>query len=148
MNDKIKKFIQQQTCAAVCCVDEAGNPYCFSCFYAFDAGENFLYFKSSNESHHAALIKQNPAVAGTIMPDKLNVFQMKGIQFEGMIVEKNDERALQASDNYHKRHPMAYAVPGKVWTIRIDKIKFTDNSPGFGKKITWKRYEMEENSSN
>jgi len=72
MKESIVQFIQKQTCASLCCVDEQGMPWCFSCFYAFKSEESLLYFKSSADSHHSPMMKRNPFIAGTILPDKLN----------------------------------------------------------------------------
>ncbi len=86
MNKAIIQFIKEQTCAGICCVDETGKPYCFSCFYAFNAEKGLLYFKSSRESHHAVLLMKNPLVAGTILPDKTSTLKVKGLQLEGMVL--------------------------------------------------------------
>ena len=139
MNEKIKNFIQQQTCASFCCIDEEGKPYCFSCFYALNPEEVILYFKSSADSHHSGLLKKTPIVAGTILADKFNLFQIKGIQFEGFVLPDDDLLVRQASAYYYPKHKMAIAIIGEIWTVRIDKIKFTDNSLGFGKKLIWER---------
>jgi uncharacterized protein YhbP (UPF0306 family) len=139
MKEIIKDFIQHQTCATFSCVDNTGSPYCFSCFYAFNDEENLLYFKSSVDSHHVALMKENPLIAGTILPDKLNTFLIKGIQFEGMVSDAKGEAAKQASRLYYKKHPMAHAMPGEVWIIRIDHIKMTYSTTGFINKTSWSR---------
>jgi uncharacterized protein len=143
MNDLIIHFIIKQTCANVCCVNIVEkSPYCFSCFYAFNSEEGLLYFKSSQETQHSKIIASNPLVAGTILPDKLNVLHIKGIQFEGVILRDDHSLAKEAFAQYHKHHPMALAMPGHMWTIRITSIKMTDNSLGFGKKITWTSTEL------
>ena len=144
MNKTIIQFIKEQTCAGICCIDKAGKPYCFSCYYAFNAEKGLLYFKSSRESHHAALLLNNPAVAGTILPDKLSALVVKGLQFEGILLDGADPMAKNASVFYHKTKPMALAVPGEVWTVQIDSIKMTDSTLGFGKKIKWEREHREE----
>ena len=135
MDERIAKFISKQTCASICCIDEGGRPYCFSCFYAFNDEEIMLYFKSSEDSHHSGLLKKNAMVAGTILPDKLGLFQIKGIQFEGIVLPDDPKAAAY----YYQKHKVAIAIAGEIWTIRINKIKFTDNSLGFGKKILWER---------
>lgn len=141
MNKIIIQFIQKQTCATVCCVDEQGRPYCFSCFYAFHPEEKLLYFKSSADSHHSALMKKNPFIAGTILPDKLNTVFVKGVQFEGTILNAHHPLTKQASGYYHKKHLLALAIPGETWTVQINRIKMTDSTKGFWKKITWNRDE-------
>ena len=139
INKTISQFIKEQTCAGICCVDETGKPYCFSCFYAVNVEKGLLYFKSSKESHHATLLMQHPFVAGTVLPDKLHELVVKGLQFEGVLLDKEHPLAQNASGNYHKANPMALAVPGEIWTIQIDSIKMTDSTLGFGKKISWQR---------
>src|SRR5665647_1153673 len=100
MNETIIRFLQRQTCATICCVDEQGNPYCFSCFYAFNREEGLLYFKSSAGSHHAALLKENPFIAGTILPDKLNKLLAKGLQFQAMVLNEQNPLVRQALGAY------------------------------------------------
>ena len=104
MNENITRFLQQQTCATICCVDEQGKPYCFSCFYAFNIEKGLLYFKSSIDSHHSVLMKKNPFIAGTVLPDKLNSLLVKGIQFEGIVLDELHLLTKQSSNYYHKKH--------------------------------------------
>ncbi len=142
MNEIIINFLQKQTCATICCVDEQDRPYCFSCYYAFHYEEGLLYFKSSANSNHSALMNNNPFIAGTILPDKLNKLIVKGIQFEGIVLDAQHHLVKKAFSIYLKQHPLALAIPGEVWTIKISSIKMTDNRLGFGKKIIWKRTEI------
>lgn len=139
MNKKIIAFILEQTTASVCCVDGDGAPKCFSCFYAFNSEEGLLYYKSAASSNHSISIKKNPFVAGTVLPDKLNKLVVKGIQFEGFVLDAVHPEAQKASQYYHKKHPMALAIPGDMWTIQINHIKMTDSTIGFGKKCEWYR---------
>ena len=137
MNEIIVNFLQKQTCATVCSVDEEGKPWCFSCFYVFNAIEGLIYYKSSADTHHSILIKNNPSVAGSILPDKLNTLQVKGVQFEGIVLEGNHPLTEYAAVQYYKKNPVAMAMPGEIWTIQLRHIKMTDSTLGFGKKITW-----------
>ncbi len=141
MNETISTFLKNQTCASICCVNELGKPYCFTCFYAFNYEEGLLYFKSSANSHHSTLMKKNPFIAGTILPDKLNKLIVKGIQFEGIVLDADDPLVKHSVSNYLKQHPLALAMSGDVWTISISNIKMTDSTLGFGKKITWRKEE-------
>lgn len=141
MNEIIKQYIQKQTCATICCVDELNRPYCFNCFYAFNSEDGLLYFKSSADSHHAALMKKNPFIAGTILPDKLNTLAVKGIQFEAIVLNEHHPFSKPASGYYHSKHPIALTIPGETWTLQLNRIKMTDSTLGFGKKITWNRNE-------
>lgn len=139
MKEQITGFINEQTCASVCCVDQKEHPYCFSCVYAFDSGDGLLFYKSSKDTTHSAMLLNNPAVAGTILPDKLNMLHIKGIQFEGLVLPPGHPLTKNASSRYYKKHPLALTQPGSVWTIQLNFIKYTDQSLGFGKKITWSR---------
>lgn len=137
MNQRIIDFVQAQKIASICCVDEENNPYCFSCFFAFDEKKLLLYFKSSTATRHAQLLAQHNAVAGTINPDKLNTLAIKGLQFTGVMLDPGDPLAADAPFVYHKKYPFAAAMPGDVLTIKLSAIKMTDNTLSFGKKITW-----------
>ncbi len=135
IDPRITKFLSTQTVAGIACLDENKIPYCFSCFYAFDEKEGLLIFKSSNGSSHSVFLEQNPSVAGTVNPDKLNRLVIKGIQFRGVIEGENDD----ASGIYHKRYPFALAMKGEIWTVRLSWVKMTHQSLGFGKKMEWER---------
>jgi uncharacterized protein len=139
MNENIVKFIEKQRVATVCCIDEDGSPYCFSCFFVYDKTNRFLYFKTSAASHHSSLLEKNRTVAGTIQPDKLVPLAIKGIQFQGTILNEDDSKSRMAAAFYHHRYPFAMAMPGVVRIIDLSVIKMTDNSAGFGKKIIWKK---------
>ena len=141
MNESIVRFLQQQTSATICLINEEGLPYCFNCFYAFNQDKHLLYFKSSADSYHSKFLKQNTAVAGTVLPDKLNGLLIKGVQFDGFMVTEDITLAEHSSLLYHKRHPLALAIKGIVYTIHLNRVKMTDGSRGFGKKITWSRSE-------
>ena len=66
---------------------------------------------------------------------------MKGVQFEGVILDAQHPLTGQASGYYLKKHPLGLAIPGEIWTIQISHIKMTDSTMGFGKKIEWNRGE-------
>ena len=137
MNTRIRDFLLTQKVATVCCVDEENNPYCFSCFFAFDEKNLLLYFKSSVATRHGQLLQKNGTVAGTIQSDQLNTLAIKGIQFTGQVLPAGDEPTANAATVYHKKYPLARVMKGEVWTIRLTAIKMTDNTLHFGKKILW-----------
>ncbi|MFV0604364.1 MAG: pyridoxamine 5'-phosphate oxidase family protein [Niabella sp.] len=139
MQIDIVNFIKKQTTATICCTDEHRKPYCFTVFYAWDKDQHFLIFKSSPQTKHAKLLLQFPAVAGTILPDKLNKLIVQGIQFEGEILPLNDAKANNAFTTYHKKHPMALVKPGELWIVQVQHIKMTDSTKGFGTKLIWNR---------
>ena len=145
MIEKISNYIKQQTCASVCSIDGTGDPLCFNCFYAYDEQEQLLYFKSGTDTRHSLNLSLNPKVGGTILPDKMNKFHIRGVQFEGIVLlSGNGLQAKQASGRYYQTHPMALAMPGEIWIVQLNRIKFTDNSLGFGKKLIWQRDKVNE----
>lgn len=144
MDKIISEFISKQKLASVCCLDDNNNPYCFNVFYVFDKLERRLFFKSSSSSNHSSLLLQHKKIAGTIVPDKFNVLAIKGAQFTGFIMEDTSFIHHHATAEYHKKIPMAFAMPGEVWTIQLETIKMTDNTISFGKKIYWERENLYE----
>ncbi len=139
IDNKITAFMEAQTCATICCIDAAGMPWCFSCYFEWNDTEGLLYFKSSVDSRHASMLKENKAVAGTVLPDKLNKLLVQGVQFEGQVLDASSEQAKGAAAFYHKKNPLALAIAGETWTVQINYLKMTDSTLGFGKKTVWER---------
>jgi len=137
MNERIIAFLEGQKAATICCVDESNQPCCFSCFYVFDRATKCFYFKSSVNTHHGPLLLKLPGVAGTIQMDKLNLLAIKGAQFYGVIIDRNDPLAVNAKSFYHKKYPFALTMHGEVWTVQLQQVKMTDNTLSFGKKLVW-----------
>ena len=137
MHSAIVDFANKQKVASISCVDDHGFPYCFSCFYSFNPESGLLHFKSTESSYHCMLLMKRRQVAGTILPNKLNTLAIQGIQFQGELLEDDDPLAEDASKSYHLKYPFAIAMSGKVWTIKIQQIKMTDNTKGFGTKHHW-----------
>ena len=142
MNEAITRFLEEQTCATICCLDEDGSPYCFSCYYVFNNEKDVLYFKSSPEAYHSALLKNKAGIAGTVLPDKLNKLITRGVQLQGEVLQHLHPMAKDAYWTYHKKYPMALSIKGEVFTIQLTDIKLMDSKLGFGKKINWKRREQ------
>lgn len=138
MDPLIVNFLKAQTCASVCALDIDGLPYCFSCFYAFDETSEKLYFKSGPGTHHGKIMQEKATCSGTIIPDSLDPLQIKGVQFKAH-AKRLSLFDMAPSIIYHARHPMAVAIPGELWELSLEWIKFTDNSQGFGSKFFWER---------
>src|SRR5476651_2210832 len=85
-NKRIAAFIQANKILTLCCIDADNKPYFFHCFYAFDEENHLLFFKSSPETHHAKLLLLNPSVAGSILPENIDILALKGIQLSGTIL--------------------------------------------------------------
>lgn len=139
MEKEIADFIKKHKIAAVSCAGADASPYIFHCFYAFDPKRQLLFFKSSPDSFHSSLLAENPKTAGSILPDKINLLSLKGIQFTGTILYTNFPADIDPEKFYHKKFPFAIAKPGKVWCISLDNVKMTDNTRVFGAKLRWER---------
>jgi uncharacterized protein YhbP (UPF0306 family) len=138
MDKEIVDFINESKVATVCCTEDE-KPYCFNCYYAFIEQECLLIYKSSYNTRHEKILESNQSVAGTIIPEQIDLTTLKGIQFEGTLLKESFDIAMKAAAVYYLRFPFAMAVPGKVYIIELKRIKLTDNSRGFGYKQHWER---------
>jgi uncharacterized protein YhbP (UPF0306 family) len=105
-----------------------------SLFYVYDASSNSFIVASSDETTHIKHISDNKRVAGNILLETLSVGKIQGLQFKGDFLLLEETR-LKAS--YFKNFPYALALNPKLWQIKVDYFKMTDNRLGFGKKIIW-----------
>lgn len=81
----------------------------------------------------------NEKVAGSILPDKISLMNIRGIQFKGRC-RKMDIDSTKAAKEYYIKYPIALGMKGSLWIIALDEIKYTDNRLlGLGKKILWQR---------
>ena len=139
MEKTISDFIKANRIASISCIDEENKPYCFHCFYAFDEKNHLLFFKSSISSLHSKLLTENSNIAGSILPEKHDFLALKGIQLTGRVLNEPDLMQINPEIFYHKVFPLAFAKPGKVWCIDLLKIKMSDNTNIFGKKLFWEK---------
>ena len=136
--DKIKNFLHENKIATVCFVDGNNKPYCINCFYVFDEENNMLLFKSSAGSTHQGFVKPSASISGTILPETVDVLNIKGIQFIGNLIDTKEVENLKLSSKYIKKYPLSVAIFGYIWAAKLDFLKFTDNTLGFGNKTIWK----------
>lgn len=136
IDKEIIDFIYQYKVATIACVEE-NKPYCFNCYYSFMEQDGFLVYKSSFNTRHENILNNNKQVAGTIIPEQIEVSTIRGIQFEGILLDASLEITMKASSSYYLRFPFAMAVPGKLYVVALHSIKFTDNTKGFGFKQQW-----------
>lgn len=105
-----------------------------SLFYAFDETKLSFVVASSDDTTHIKNIFKNHKVAGTVVLETKTVGTIKGVQFRGEFLELHDEDLKRL---YFKNFPYALAMSPKLWQIKVDYFKLTDNTLGFGKKIIW-----------
>lgn len=137
--DSIKKFLQENKVVSVCFVDDQHQPHCINCFYAFDEDDISLIFKSTYGTKHELLIKPNAPVAGTILPDQIQITSLKGIQFNGFVRSDFVLGGATFNGHYAKAFPMSLMLPGYFWIVKLSFIKYTDNTLGFGNKTLWNK---------
>ena len=135
MDERIVKFLKKMHLASVCVIDEDGQPYAFSAFYAFDEISFSLLLASSNESSHIKFLKNSKLVAGTVALDTKIVGKIEGVQFQGMMQKADDND----KELYFNKFFYARAMNPEIWCVRLEKVKFTSNTLGFGKKIQWQK---------
>ena len=87
MDERIVKFLKKMHLASVCAIDDDGQPYAFSAFYAFDELNFCLLLASSDESSHVKFLKNSKLVAGTVALDTKIVGKIEGVQFQGVMSE-------------------------------------------------------------
>ena len=135
IDPKIVKFIKKNHVAALA-VQNDNSIWCFNCFYTFYNDDPHIIFLSQANTLHAKLMSQNPHVSGTISAQTKTIAAIQGIQFTGLAVYSQDDR-LRAV--YNKRFPFAAVIEAEMWTVRLDKIKYTSSIITFGSKIYWER---------
>ena len=135
MDERIVKFLKKMHLASVCAIDDDGRPYAFSAFYAFDEVNFCLLLASCDESSHIKFLKNSKLVAGTVALDTKIVGKIEGVQFQGAMRKASEDEQKK----YFRRYFYAKAIDPKIWSISLEKVKFTSNTLGFGKKIKWER---------
>ena len=123
------------------CVHREGELWCANAFYLFDAKKVVFYVLTEEKTRHAQMTGQQAKVAGTVNGQPKTVALIRGVQFKGEIRRLDGEESDARRKLYTRRFPVAAALKAPVWEIRLDELKFTDNTLGFGKKLHWLRAE-------
>jgi uncharacterized protein YhbP (UPF0306 family) len=113
------------------------EPWCASCFYVYLEEENALVFTSDYDTRHGQEFLRNSLVAGSVVLETLIIGKIRGIQFQGIISEPQDDLLKKVKTAYLKRFPVAALMDTRLWIVRLTYIKMTDNRLGFGKKLIW-----------
>lgn len=110
--------------------------WCASMFFAYDEHDVAFIVASDPITEHMNHAVNNTKVAGTVALETKTVGKIQGIQFAGTISLAQDTGSKEL---YLERFPYARVMNPTLWKIRLDEIKMTDNTLGFGKKMSWKR---------
>lgn len=124
------------------CVQEEGEMWCANAFYVYDPERVAFYVLSEDKTRHAQMTGLQAKVAGTVNGQPKTVALIRGVQFAGEIRRLDGEESDAQRKRYLRRFPVARAMSAPVWEIRLDELKFTDNTLGFGKKFYWLRAEQ------
>lgn len=112
------------------------TPQACSLFYAYLPDEISFVVASDTATEHIQNVLQNEQVAGTIALETKTVGKIEGLQFKGEMTAAEDEAAKRS---YFDAFPYAKLLNPTLWRITPHRMKLTDNSLGFGKKLNWMR---------
>ncbi|MFA5428021.1 MAG: pyridoxamine 5'-phosphate oxidase family protein [Sulfurimonas sp.] len=130
---KIETFLSKHHVMSLATSDGKNLSAC-NLFYVFDPERLSFVVASSDDTVHIKNISKDPQVAGTVVLETKSVGKIEGVQFRGeFYFLENDE----LKKRYFKNFPYALAMNPKLWQIKVNYFKLTDNTLGFGKKIIW-----------
>lgn len=121
------------------CVSAGDELWCANAFYMWDNERAAFYLLSDTKTRHAQMSGERAKVAGTVNGQPKTVALIRGVQFHGELRLLSGEEAEGRRKSYWRRFPSVLAITAPVWEIQVDELKFTDNTLGFGKKLTWQR---------
>lgn len=131
--DKITAFIDSHHVMSLATTDKESLSVC-SLFYAYDAESLSFVVASADATTHVLHTQKNPNIAGNILLETALVGKIQGVQFWGIFEELQSKKLKTL---YFKKFPYALALNPKLWSIKVNRLKMTDNTLGFGKKILW-----------
>ena len=136
VDSRIIKFFRKHHVLTI--ATSSGNePWCANCFYVYMEDENALVFTTDADTRHGKEFVENPVVAGSVVLETMIIGKIRGIQFQGIVSEPQDDLLRKAKSSYLKRFPVAALMDTRLWIVKLTHIKMTDNRLGFGKKLIW-----------
>jgi hypothetical protein len=133
MDEKIERFIGEHHLLSLASMGD--RLWCCSMFYAYDPQSISFIVASEERTEHMSNVARDSNVAGTVALETKTVGKIQGIQFSGVMAKAE----AKAYELYFGAFPYARIMSPTLWVIRLDEVKMTDNTLGFGKKIIWKR---------
>lgn len=131
--EKIVAFLDEHHVMSLATCGDDGVSVC-NLFYAFDKDTLSFVVASSDDTLHVQNIMQNSKVAGSVVLETKTIGKIQGLQFRGEFKVLQNESLKKL---YFKTFPYAMAMIPKLWEIKVDFFKLTDNRLGFGKKIVY-----------
>lgn len=136
--EAISRWLAKQHVVSYCVANDQ-DMWCANAFYLYCPQAVAFYLLSDPQTRHGQISGGKARVAGTVSGQTKNVALIRGVQFKGEITRLEGEASAQFRERYNRRFPIARAMSAPVWSIRLDELKFTDNTLGFGKKHIWQR---------
>lgn len=134
MIEKIAAFVERHHLLSLATSGE--RLWCCSMFYAFNSEAVAFIVASDEATEHMRNVMGNDAVAGTVALETKQVGKIQGIQFAGHLCKTEEKESFEL---YYRKFPYARVMNPMLWKITLDEVKMTDNTLGFGKKLSWKR---------
>lgn len=134
-DEKILRFAAKHHVLTLATLDDDGRPWCAHAFYAYDRRRNVMVFASSTDTRHGAHLALRPRVAASVAVETRIVGRVQGLQLTGEVAPADEA----ARTRYLERFPYAALAELTLWMLEPVEMKLTDNTLGFGKKLTWKR---------
>lgn len=134
----ISRWLSKQHVVSWCVANE-GELWCASAFYVYDPQRVAFYLLSEETTRHGQMTGKQAPVAGTVNGQPKTVALIRGVQFKGEIRLLEGDEAIEKRALYVRRFQVARVLSAPVWELRLDELKFTDNTLGFGKKLHWLR---------
>lgn len=92
---------------------------------------------SDLHTKHGQWMETSPQIAGTIASQPQKIETIRGLQFTGTVHLLADEKASLARTLFYTKFPEAQGFVAPIWQINCNLLKYTDNSLGFGTKLSW-----------
>ena len=131
--DKIADFISKHHAMSLATTHLDELSVC-SLFYVYSKDAISFVVASGEDTLHVRHARNNSTIAGNILLETKTLGKIQGVQFRGKFLELEDATLKKL---YFKEFPYALALNPKLWQIKVDFFKMTDNALGFGKKIIW-----------
>lgn len=132
---KIENFLDKHHVLSLATSSDNELSVC-NLFYAYSKQSNTFIVASSNDTTHIQDILKNNKVAGSVLLETKTIGKIQGLQFRGEFSYLEDKSLNKL---YFKEFPSSMVMNPKLWQIKINYFKMTDNTLGFGKKLIWQK---------
>ncbi|HON19111.1 MAG TPA: pyridoxamine 5'-phosphate oxidase family protein [Salinivirgaceae bacterium] len=133
---RIVRFIRKHHVLTLC-TESNGQPWCASCFYAYNEDKNLFFYTTDPITRHARETSANQRVAANIVLETRIVGKIQGLQMSGKTFAAEGNLEKLARETYLWRFPYAHLIDLHLWVLEPDFMKLTDNRLGFGTKLIW-----------